>query len=98
MATEPGGAGSGSPWGKEGDVAALSPLAGGRGPISEETRLETLVDEEDIWRVATALSAAGAPEEVAVSRAGGGGCGAGATLRNTRWDRGGSDPGGAGGT
>src|SRR5260370_14644917 len=82
MDTEHGGAGSGSPWGNEGDVAALSPLAGGRGPISEETRLETLVDEEDIWRLATALSAAGSPEDVAVALAEEGASATGASFAN----------------
>ncbi|HWD72201.1 MAG TPA: GAF domain-containing SpoIIE family protein phosphatase [Actinomycetota bacterium] len=82
MATEPGGAGSGSPWGNEGEVAALSPLADGRAPISQEARLETLVDEEDIWRLATALSAAVAPEDVAVALAEEGASAAGASFSN----------------
>src|SRR5207244_3851941 len=91
MSTEPGGAGSGSPWGKEGsgspwgkegDVAALAPLAGGRGPISEEARLETLVDEEGIWRLATALSGAASPEDVAVALAEEGASAAGASFAN----------------
>jgi serine phosphatase RsbU (regulator of sigma subunit) len=82
LATEPGGAGSESPWGKEGDGAALSPLAGGRGPISEETRIDTLVDEEDIWRLATALSAAVSPEDVAVALAEEGPSAAGASFAN----------------
>src|SRR5260370_31235496 len=82
MDTEHGGAGSGSPWGNEGDVAALSPLAGGRGPISEETRLETLGDEVDIWRLATALSGAVSPEDVAVALAEEGASAAGASFAN----------------
>src|SRR2546421_11952581 len=82
MATEPGGAGSGSPWGEEGEVAALSPLADGRAPISQEARLETLVDEEDIWRLATALSGAVSPEDVAVALAEEGASAAGASFSN----------------
>jgi serine phosphatase RsbU (regulator of sigma subunit) len=82
MATEPGGAGSGSPWGKEGDLAPLSPLVAERGPISEQARLETLVDEEDIWRLATALSAAVSPEDVAVALAEEGASAAGASFAN----------------
>ncbi|TMK50868.1 MAG: hypothetical protein E6G66_06975, partial [Actinobacteria bacterium] len=54
----------------------------GGAAISEEDRLEPLVDEEDIWRLATALSAAVSPEDVAVALAEEGGSAAGASFAN----------------
>ncbi|HMC03938.1 MAG TPA: GAF domain-containing SpoIIE family protein phosphatase, partial [Actinomycetota bacterium] len=66
----------------EGDGAALSPHPDGSGPISEEARLEVPVDEEDIWRLATALSGAVSPEDVAVALAEEGASAAGASFSN----------------
>ena len=51
-------------------------------PLGTEARLETLVDEEDIWRLATALSGAVSPEDVAAAVAEKGASAAGASFSN----------------
>lgn len=50
--------------------------------LPEDAPVETPVDEEDIWRLATALSGAASPDEVAVALAEEGAAAAGASFSN----------------
>jgi serine phosphatase RsbU (regulator of sigma subunit) len=50
--------------------------------LPEDAPVETPVDEEDIWRLATALSGAASPEDVAVALAEEGAAAAGASFSN----------------
>jgi serine phosphatase RsbU (regulator of sigma subunit) len=50
--------------------------------LPEDVPVETPVDEEDIWRLATALSGAASPEDVAVALAEEGAAAAGASFSN----------------